>query len=299
MMQIFSKNKTGIKHSAKCTFCGSASRTLRPFAFRHSECLDLYKCSTCGCEFLCPSPSGEWLKEEYDNYYSKRSGGIERPKIRYFRNLLSGLGENFDGLRILDIGSAEGEFVSVVNELWPDAQVTAIESNEECSAFYRNLRCTLVKEFFTEWITGVNDNSFDAVFCFDVIEHFTDPAASLQLLLQKIAPRGWVIATFPNCESLSRVVMGRHWFQYKVEHCTYFTRKAIVQFAHKNRMHNKKIGSLWKKMPVDYYLTVGSRFGPDSFRHIAGIVNSLCPPILRNITIPLSLGEWLWIAKKQ
>jgi len=283
-----------------CPICREPARRLRPFARRGDEAVHLMRCGGCACEFLDPQPSGAWLAEEYAGYYVRRDAGVERPKRRYFETLLRGTRIRFQGLRVLEIGAGEGDCAAALSGLWPDAAVTAVESNPECRPHYASLRCTLVNQGVEEWIAGTAAGSFDAVLLFDLLEHLRDPLRSLGSLLRKdLVPGGWIVATFPRADSLSRRLQGPLWPQYKPEHLFYFSRGAVLRMGAAVGLETTILRPLVKTLPVGYFLSVGSGFGPPAIRRMTSLVRSAVPRGLNALQVPLRLGEWLWVARRR
>lgn len=283
-----------------CALCGSPALSLRLFARRGSERLRLARCGGCGCEFLAPQPSDAWLAEEYAGYYARRGGRPERPKRRYFEDLLRGTRIGFSGLRVCEIGAGEGDGVAALTGLWPDAEVTAVEANAECRPYYAEMRCRLVNRRVDEWIAGAGDETFDAVLLFDLLEHLRDPAASLRNLVRRsLRPGGRVVATFPRVDSPSRRLLGRLWPQYKPEHLFYFSRGAVARLAEAAGLDTVRLAPLVKTLPLGYFLAVGSGFGPEPVRKASRLVRAATPSRLQTLPVPLRLGEWLWIARRR
>jgi hypothetical protein len=87
------------------------------------------------------------------------------------------------------------------------------------------------------------------------------------------------------------------WPQYKPEHLFYFSRGAVAEMARQANLSTVVLESLSKSLPVGYFLSVGSNFGPAPVRSLSKLVRAMTPSILRRVQIPLRLGEWLWVAR--
>ncbi len=177
--------------------------------------------------------------------------------------------------------------------------MTAVESNPESLAHYADLKCEVIRESVETWIAAQHPRKFNALLLFDLLEHLRNPVATLsQLSANHLEPGAIVIATFPNVESWSRRLLGRLWFQYKVEHLFYFSRSSVCELGRRAGLQTVTLRPLRKKFPISYFLAVGSHFGPRPFQRIARLVRLLTPQAVARLSIPLSLGEWLWVARK-
>lgn len=285
----------------KCNLCLiGAGKILRSFAVRNEQHLYLCQCMNCGCEFLTPQPSDDWLASEYSSDYQKRQSFIQRPKKVWFEALLKQLNVDFSKRSLLEIGSGEGDLVAAINEKWYHAKITAIEANEECLSHYKNLKCDLVAQSIEQWLERQTEKRFDVIFLFDLLEHLRKPKQNLeQLVSQHLNTGGMVVATFPNVDSLSRKLLNVFWQQYKVEHLFYFSQSSVKWLARELNLETIKLSALTKTLPLDYLSAIGSRFGPLSVQHVCRWFHQHLPQRIKQIVIPLQLGEWLWVAQKR
>ncbi|MFC1512738.1 hypothetical protein ACFL4S_01690, partial [bacterium] len=105
-------------------------------------------------------------------------------------------------------------------------------------------------------------------------------------------------ATFPNVDSISRKVLRRCWPQYKLEHLYYFSKISVLKMSEVLGLKTIVLKPLMKKLPIDYYLSVGSNFGPETVKKITKIVKAVTPGFISRIEMPMFFGEWLFIVKK-
>lgn len=282
-----------------CPLCHFEASFLREFEEREKEKLKLHRCTVCKCEFLHPQPSNQWLGEEYRGYYQKRLTKFDRPRQEFFKSVLIQSKYDFNGKRVLEIGSGEGDCVAAINSLWPTAKVTAVEANKECEFFFKSLNCDLVTKSLEAWLETEDKQSFDFILLFDLLEHLRNPNETLSKLVQNnLAPNGKIIATFPNASSALRKTLGRFWPQYKVEHLFYFSKESVAILGDGAALSTKNLAPLSKVLPVDYLLAVGSEFGPKELRKSSAFFRKLVPFSLKKMRFPIRLGEWLWIAER-
>jgi len=281
----------------QCSTCGSPFQVVRKFKQRENETLFLGKCSQCHILSLEPQPSNEWLAEEYRGYYEKRKTVFNRPKKAFFEELLRKNAGNLNGKEILELGSGEGDCVAAMNSLWPDAQITAVESNAESLPHFSGLRCQLLNQSVEEWLTSHSTKRFDVILLFDLLEHLRNPLAVVsQLKSLHLRSGGVILATFPNSDSLSRRCMGPLWIQYKVEHLHYFSKKSVAVLARNAGLETTRLAPLKKRLPIEYFFAVGTQFGPKPLQILFTWISTLTPGWIKRRSIPLLLGEWLWVA---
>lgn len=283
-----------------CPICQEQSKLLRNFAERAGEKLDLYRCQKCEQEFLHPFPSDEWLGEEYSQYYQKRQAGNQGGKVEYFTGLLQSLGLDFNGRSVLEFGPGEGDAILAMTKLGTPSKITVVERNDEANALLEKLKCSHHNMFLEDYIKANPDNEkFDYIFLFDVLEHLKDPVKVLQNLKErKLSSRGIVIATFPVADSLSRKFLGNFWPQFKVEHLHYFTNKSIEEMASKSSLHLIKNEVLVKKLSAGYLMNVGKGFGPPAFKSVTKAVDKVIPSPLKKMNISMGYGERLVLLQK-
>jgi SAM-dependent methyltransferase len=136
------------------------------------------------------------------------------------------------GRRLLDVGAADG-FLSdlLTRQGW---RVTALE-RDPVQADKARGRCAEVVVADLEEPPEIGSASFDAIVYGDVLEHLSDPLATLVCLNRSLAPDGRVIASVPNVAHLwvrLSLLTGR--FDYADRgildrtHLRFFTRRTFL-----------------------------------------------------------------------
>jgi 2-polyprenyl-3-methyl-5-hydroxy-6-metoxy-1,4-benzoquinol methylase len=147
--------------------------------------------------------------------------------------ILSRLGEG-RGRRALDVGAADG-FLSekLTGRGW---SVTALERDPELAARARG-RCKEVVVADLDAAPPLLSGPFDAIVYGDVLEHLSDPLATLVALNRTAAPGATVIVSVPNVAHLwvrLSLLAGR--FDYADRgildrtHLRFFTRRTLRAF---------------------------------------------------------------------
>lgn len=282
-----------------CPICERKSKKIRFFATRKNENLDLYQCTQCANEFLYPTPSSDWLSEEYNNYFERRYKGTNTDKVEYFKGILSNLEFDFNNKRILELGPGEGDAIRAIKELWPRAQFTAVEKGLDLSDDFKDINIECHNMFLEDFLEKNNDSNFDYILMFDVIEHLITPKETMNKIFQLLKPDGILISSLPNSDSLSRRLFGKLWPQYKVEHINYVTKKSLIHFENKFNLELIIKRQLLKTLKIAYILQVGSEFGPDTFKKITKFIKNIIPKFIQNLYLKMGYGELLWVVRKR
>ncbi|MGH7402305.1 MAG: class I SAM-dependent methyltransferase [Candidatus Rokuibacteriota bacterium] len=147
--------------------------------------------------------------------------------------ILARLGDG-RGRKALDVGAADGFLAErLTAQGW---SVTALERDPELAARARG-RCKEVVVADLESAPPLLHGPFDAIVYGDVLEHLSDPRATLLALDRTLAPGGTVIVSVPNVAHLwvrLSLLLGR--FDYADRgildrtHLRFFTRRTLVDF---------------------------------------------------------------------
>ena len=116
---------------------------------------------------------------------------IFRERIHYLKPFLP------PDASILDFGCGEGIFVKIAKKF--GYQAFGYDIDPHAVVDYYSLR-------------EIPNHFFDAVVCFDVIEHVDDPQKILKNIRQKLKPNGLLFLTTPNRLGLAgRIIKNKFW----------------------------------------------------------------------------------------
>lgn len=194
----FHIKKTGSALRAKttCPCCGELdSRVISTIDGKTGQNLLTLSCDKCGLGRIDPMPSAEQLADWYANEYREAYKEAVQPALRHVlragRNAInrwswfvdsspknywdSPLSEKMS----LDIGASSGEFVMLMKTL--GFQASGIEPHVGYSKYANQVLGLSVKHgVLQERLGDEEGGSLDLVTMFHVLEHLTDPVASLQ-----------------------------------------------------------------------------------------------------------------------
>ena len=124
---------------------------------------------------------------------------------------------------ILDVGTGEGDFIAVLNEVFPKAQITGVDPNtdslQEAAKKYPNV-------LFTE-MSGENlafaDKTFDVASISMALHHLPDIQSALKEMQRVVKPGGWIIVNelfSDNLNPAQEVHKMFHHFRSKIDRLT-------------------------------------------------------------------------------
>lgn len=177
-----------------CPVCAATSDF-----FSRKDDYDFYLCPACRLIFVRPLPTKKFLASRIytGGYQGNKSADLANIKPSdHFKKIINYLKSRTAG-RLLDVGAANGEFLFLARAA--GFVPTGVELNER-NATIANRHDLNVK---TSGLIEANfpNQSFEAVFLGDVIEHVTDPAGLFQELRRIITPRGYLVVSTPDLNS--------------------------------------------------------------------------------------------------
>ncbi|TDD99656.1 class I SAM-dependent methyltransferase [Flavobacterium cellulosilyticum] len=209
------------------------------------ETFELYQDESLDMLITSPQPSLENLDKYYesDDYIShtdnKRSlfeklyHFIKNIALKNKLNLINSLQTNKG--RLLDIGAGTGDFLSVAKkDGW---QIVGVEPSEKAKAIAKNKGVS-----FVEQTSELENNSFDVISMWHVLEHVPDLDAQIKELKRLLKPSGTLIIAVPNFKSFDATHYGKFWAAYDVPiHFWHFSKTAIKLLFEKEAMKLEKV----------------------------------------------------------
>ena len=143
--------------------------------------------------------SNEYNKKFYSEIFDKEAGRyykIQKRKIEIVLNLL----EKHEKGRILDIGCGDGLITQMIAEkTGAEAHGVDISNGAVSKARKRGIFAKAVNVDRQRF--PFENNTFDVVFCGDLLEHLYDTEKMLEKILLLLKPDGYVIISVPNIAS--------------------------------------------------------------------------------------------------
>lgn len=306
-------DQTPLFENVFCPLCGQEdykvlSPALYPTPLDREHLLSIYKSSSevklldqlveCkGCELVQLSP-----RVHHDIIMASYSGAVD-PKFveqdsmriatftRALRKIFADLNLTpSKNIKTLDIGCAGGAFPKAAHDF--GLSIVGIEPSRWLSEQGRkryglDLRAGTLEEHPFE------ENSFDLVTLWDVIEHLTAPEKTLAEIKRILKPGGHLLVNYPDFGSWQAKLLGKNWPFLLSVHLYYFTPKTIQEFLQKAGYEVVKLRPHWQMLELGYVLKrAGSYFG--FFNYVARLTEWLH---LSRLPILYNVGQTQVVAK--
>jgi 2-polyprenyl-3-methyl-5-hydroxy-6-metoxy-1,4-benzoquinol methylase len=196
-----------------CPVCGSSQGTLLSSVDgKTGEPLTVVECCGCGLGRADPLPTdaelAAWYALRYWQDYKAsvtpklthvlRAGRLARDRWRWAQAQQPA----FKPERSIDIGASSGEFVYLMQRQGVDA--LGLEPHEGYSDHARRaLGVRVLTGVLQQRLPELPQQHYDLVSMFHVLEHLTNPVASLRALSQLLSPGGFLLIEVPDVARLS------------------------------------------------------------------------------------------------
>ncbi len=282
--------------SHRCVLCDSETSVLY-----NISCGSIYRCSFCSSEFLYANKEVKYDKSYYRSWFDNPGQQVKIIKELNSRNLFSIHFDSLQNKKLLDIGCATGFLLQEAQ--YQGAEVYGIDINHwaveqaqkelpDASIYSGQLNQAIEENFFLE-------DYFDIIVGTDVIEHISDVKSFFKDMLRIMKKGGRAAFTTPNLVSLSKRLLGPHWFQYKSEHVSFVSQKALALLADEMGFKIEKV------VPIKKVLTLGYMF--NVLRHTTKGIARWCGSSgeifikflsLSGVRFSFRTGEMLFIISK-
>ena len=209
------------------------------------ETFDLYHDETLDMLITFPQPSLDNLGKYYESedyishtdnqrsLFEKLYHFIKNIALKNKLNLINSHQPNKG--RILDIGAGTGDFLSVAKkDGW---QTIGVEPSTKAKSIAINKGVS-----FVESTTELENNSFDVISMWHVLEHVPDLNKQIKELKRLLKPTGTLIVAVPNFKSFDAKQYGKFWAAYDVPiHFWHFSKTAIKLLFEKEKMKLEKV----------------------------------------------------------
>ena len=137
--------------------------------------------------------------------------------------------------RVLEVGAGAGGTLKWVKTLYPRVETTAVEINPE---LLTDLRRNVDVPIIGSIDSAIGQlKTYDLILLLDVLEHLTDPSATLKQLAKNLAPNGQIIVSVPNVShfSVSLPLLLKRRFEYEDAgildrtHVRFFVEKTAIK----------------------------------------------------------------------
>lgn len=231
--------------SISCNLCGE--RNEEELFYRGDLWLGLsgkfrmVRCKTCALIYMNPRPTlqaiGYYYPSSYLLYHMPHLDRNLPPLVRWeetrrLNKRAKVVTTHKKSGRLLDIGCASGQFLNQMRS-WGNWDLAGLELSPTAAQEAReryNLAVTTGR--FQE--IDFEDNYFDVVTLWDVVEHLHNPVNDLCRVAQILKPDGVVVLRIPTIDSLGAKLFGQYWIGYELpRHLYIFSRQTIKRILAK------------------------------------------------------------------
>lgn len=254
-----------LKYSFNCTLCGNKAHTL----LFEKKSFPIVKCDKCGIVSTVLPDSFDTHKIYDESYFNggqvdgysdyQSSEKILQAEFKSVLKILLKYFTETKGKKLLELGSAYGYFLDSAKEYF---DCYGIEINQEgvdqsvkkgLKVFQGELTENILREI----------GKLDAVVMLDVIEHLTDPMATVKKLYDAMNPGGIILVVTGNHDSKLSKIMKENWrLMTPPQHTFFFSKTTLSTVIEKAGYKIKLAEAPWKIVPFGLpFYQVGSRIG--------------------------------------
>ena len=209
-----------------------------------NETFELLYNSDLDLAFTYPQPSEDKLPRYYDSpdYISHTDGKrslfekiYQLVKNSALKSKLKLINAEAEKGIVLDIGAGTGDFLSVVKQdHW---SIVGLEPNDKAREIATSKGVPFVNS-----LSDLQDNSFDAITMWHVLEHVPNIENQISELKRLIKPNGTIFIAVPNFNSFDANYYGGYWAAFDVpRHLWHFSKTAITKLFQMQNLQVAKV----------------------------------------------------------
>lgn len=250
----------------------------------YGECGPIVRCLDCGFVYQNPQPDPESVLLAYEHVVDVKYAEERQGRVHTFRRALEELETHAQPGRLLDVGSHLGVFVEVARERGWAAE--GVELSRWAVEIARG-RGVPVTQGTLEDLTAEED-SFDVVTLWDVIEHLSDPLAEIRKVHRLLRPGGVLAISTMDVDAPVARLLGRRWPWYMLMHLTYFSRQTLGRLVEMAGYEVVEVRRHRRIVRLSYLLgQLQLRFGP-CYQPLASLLQMTG---LGRLLVPIDLGD--------
>lgn len=265
---------------AHCPLCHATTFELKLESrdyFLTKEQFRVVTCSNCSLSFTNPRPKttelGKYYKSDEYISHSNKANNLTNLLYKFVRHftiwqkykLIKSSLENPSNIDHLDYGCGTGHFINYTTQKgWNSI---GYEPDNTSYNHHNHL-------IFNDLNEIPEDQTFDVITLFHVLEHVAELNETLHLLLSKLKPSGILLLALPNHKSADAVHYAEYWAGYDLpRHLYHFSQESIRQLSIKYGIKiDRKIPMLFDSF---YVSILSEKYRNSSFAFVKGILNGM------------------------
>lgn len=225
-----------------CPACGFESRSV----FFEKDLFKYSRCQACHCIYMNPAPTQElvdqlykqsqnykfWSEYIYPKSREERLQTIHKDRAEWVLNYLYEKFPSQKSFTILELGAGTGDTLATLkksSEL--DLNLYATEPNPSMSTHLDSNGVSLINS--SDLSSEIYRQKFDAVMCFEVLEHLLCPTDVLMKISSNLKPSGLFFASTPNSQSLEVQILKEQSTTIDIEHISVLSPSSVHAMASK------------------------------------------------------------------
>lgn len=187
----------------KCQLCENGDTRL----VKKENDWKIVQCKNCGFVYVNPRPDENYLKQHYQSYLPAGQN-----KIDNWKHMMSGIfSKSLDIIsalscvksgRLLDIGCGYGSFLQIA--MGREWKVSGIDLSEKAVLYARSKGLDVSNKDLFEM--AYQDEEFDVVTMFYVLEHLLNPVKYLQEVYRILKPHGLLLIRIPHTTPIIKIL---------------------------------------------------------------------------------------------
>lgn len=208
------------------------------------------KCNKCGLMYVNPRLKADAIVQGYSDAEDEKYVSQAEGRLSTFKHGLK-LVDKYHPQKgkILDVGCAAGFFLKVAKDAGWDTY--GVEPSK-WSVDWGNKKYGLKMVSGTLKGAKFNEDFFDVVTFWDVLEHVPDPKSDLLETNRIMKDGGLLVVNFPNIGSKLAKLAGKKWWFLLSVHLFYFTPQTIKELLKRCGFETIKIQRHWQTLALGY-----------------------------------------------
>src|SRR3989344_3077241 len=184
------------------------------------------RCRNCTHVFCSPLPKN--IYKNYEDVVDKEYLRHQKTRRLSAQAVLNVIKSYVSKGRLLDIGCATGDFLSVAGDF--GYSVEGLELSRWSSEIVKTKGINVHKKLLSS-LSHQFPKRFDVITMLGVIEHFQNPRDEMTYINRLLKPDGILVVWTGDVNGLMSRILGRRWWYWQGQHIQYFTSGSLNLLA--------------------------------------------------------------------